>query len=262
MVGLDAVFRCDNNFAGLDISHKIRADNVKRAGFRGKDRCAFELSENKWSNAEGIAGPDQFSRSQRDQRIGAVNLAQRIHEPVHHRAVFAARHQMNDGFGIGCGLEDRAFADKFVPQDMRVGQIAVMRDGDSAARKIGIHRLDVTYIRTAGRRIARVSDRLRTLELLRMRAVFSEDVADKARMSFSDELHAVVSNDAHGLLAAMLQGVQAEDRQRTGISATEDAEDRAFLVKLVGERRAHCLAAPDAVVLAINWSIARRSAAP
>ena len=47
------------------------------------------------------------------------------------------------------------------------------------------------------------------------------------------ELLAVEGDDAGRLLAAMLQRVQAERRQRRRIRMAEDAEDAAFLVQLV-----------------------------
>ncbi len=44
---------------------------------------------------------------------------------------------------------------------------------------------------------------------------------------------AVEGDDAGGLLAAMLQGVQAERGDRRGVRVAEDAEDAAFLVQRV-----------------------------
>ena len=74
------------------------------------------------------------------------------------RTEMAARRQMDDGLGVGGRLEDRALAHQFVAQRMRVGEIAVMRDGDAAAREIGEHRLDVAGDGAAGGRIAHMAD--------------------------------------------------------------------------------------------------------
>ena len=59
-----------------------------------------------------------------------------------------------------------------------------------------------------------------------------EVVADEAEAALGMEVVAVVGDDAGGLLAAMLQGVQAERGQRGGIVA-EDAEDPALLAEPV-----------------------------
>ena len=47
------------------------------------------------------------------------------------------------------------------------------------------------------------------------------------------ELLAVIGDDAGGFLAAMLQGVQAERRQRGRFRMPENAEDAAFLMRVV-----------------------------
>ena len=47
------------------------------------------------------------------------------------------------------------------------------------------------------------------------------------------ELLAVIGDDAGRFLAAMLQGVQPERRQRGRVGMAENAEDAAFLVQMV-----------------------------
>ena len=60
-----------------------------------------------------------------------------------------------------------------------------------------------------------------------------EIVADQADMALGVEAGAVEGDDAGRLLAAMLQGMQAERGQRRGVRMAEDAEDAALLVQLV-----------------------------
>src|SRR5436190_888651 len=63
---------------------------------------------------------------------------------------------------------------------------------------------------------------------------FGEDVAYQSLALMGVEDGAFVEgDDAGGLLAAMLQGVQAERRQGGGVGGVPDAEDAAFLVELV-----------------------------
>src|SRR5690606_17167225 len=54
-----------------------------------------------------------------------------------------------------------------------------------------------------------------------------------AHAAVAVELPAVEGDDAGGLLAAMLQGVQAERRMRGGLRVTDDAEDPAFFLEVV-----------------------------
>ena len=58
-------------------------------------------------------------------------------------------------------------------------------------------------------------------------------VADQPDAALGMEMGAVEADDAGGLLAAMLERVQAERGQRRGIGMVEDAEDAAFLVQPV-----------------------------
>src|SRR5690606_5939009 len=75
-----------------------------------------------------------------------------------------------------------------------------------------------------------------------------ERVADEAHVPLGMEALTVERDDAAGLLAAMLQGVQTEDGEGRGILMAEDAEDAALLAELVvvkGVRRqfVHCILA-------------------
>ena len=74
------------------------------------------------------------------------------------RCLGAARRQMDDGFGVGGRLEDRALPHQFGAQGMGVGEIAVMGDGQAAARQIGEDRLDVAGVGAAGGGIAVMAD--------------------------------------------------------------------------------------------------------
>ena len=115
----------------------------------------------------------------------------------------------------------------------RIGEIAVVGDGDAAAGQIGEQRLDVAHRRAARRRIAVVADGEGAFQVGRVRAVLAEDVADQAGMALGDELALVVGDDAGGFLAAMLQRVQAEHGQRARVGMAENAEYAALLVQRI-----------------------------
>jgi hypothetical protein len=65
-------------------------------------------------------------------------------------------------------------------------------------------------------------------------ALVREGVADEAEPSLGMEAHPVESDDAGRFLAAMLEGMQAERRDRRRIGMAENPEDTAFLPKPVG----------------------------
>ena len=74
--------RHDDHFARLDVADEARADDVERAGLGGEDRRAVEVAEDQRPDAERIAAADHLLRRQADQRIGALDLAERVDDPV------------------------------------------------------------------------------------------------------------------------------------------------------------------------------------
>ena len=60
-----------------------------------------------------------------------------------------------------------------------------------------------------------------------------EVIADQPLSALRVEPHAVVSDDAGGLLAAMLQGMQPERGNGGGVRMVKDSEDAALLAQSV-----------------------------
>jgi len=134
--------------------------------------------------------------------------------------------------GIGGRLEDRAVLDERAAKGEPVGEVAVVGDRETARAEVGEQRLDVAQDCLARGRVAHVSDRHRTHQTADdVRAV--EVVADEAQSPLGVKLLPVVGDDAGRLLAAVLQGVQAERRECRGLGMTDDAEHAAFLAQPV-----------------------------
>ena len=104
-VGVD-----DDHFAVLDVAHEFRADDVERARLRGQDRTAVEFAEHQRADAERIARADQFLVGERDQRIGALDAAQRLDEAVDDSGLARAGGEHQHDFGVRGRLADRAAA--------------------------------------------------------------------------------------------------------------------------------------------------------
>ena len=139
---------------------------------------------------------------------------------------------MDDDFGVGGRLEDRALVHQIGAKHHRVGDIAVMRHGKAAAGQIGIERLDVPQPRAAGGGIAHVAcchvagqfgDGIGRGEILRHMAKPAPDI----------EFAAVPADDSRRFLPAMLERMQAERSRRGGIGRVDRAENPAFLPQLV-----------------------------
>ena len=73
-----AVLVVDDDLAVLDFADIARADDVEGAGFRGEDRTAVEFADHQRADAERIARADQLFVGERDEGVGAFELAQRV----------------------------------------------------------------------------------------------------------------------------------------------------------------------------------------
>ena len=134
---------------------------------------------------------------------------------------------MQDHFGVGGGLHHGAVAHQLAAQGQPVGEIAVVADREAAGIELGEQRLHVAQDGPAGGGIADMADRGVAGQALDHLAA-GEGVADQAEPALGMEALAVEGDDAGGLLAAMLQSVQAERRDGGGVGMAEDAEHAAF----------------------------------
>ena len=142
-----------HDLAGFDLAHELGADNVEGAGFRGEDPRVAEPAEHQRAHPERVAHPDQRLLRQRDQRIGALDLAQRVGQAIDDAVLQAGRDQVDDDLGVAGRLEDAAAPHQLPAQPVRVCQIAVVADRQPAELEIGEQRLDVAQRDLAGRRI-------------------------------------------------------------------------------------------------------------
>ena len=221
------------HLAVLDVADIFRADDVERAGLRGQDRAAVERAEHQRADAERIARADQLLVGHADEGIGAFELAQALDEAVDEAVALGARDQMQDHLGVGGRLHHRAFAHELAAQRQAVGQVAVVADGEAAGFELGEQRLHVAQDGFAGGRIADMADRGGAGQAVDHLAA-GEVVADEAHAALGVEALAVEGDDAGGLLAAVLERVQAERRDGGGVGMAEDAEHAAFLAQPVG----------------------------
>ena len=233
LVRIDAVFGDDDDLSVLDIADVFRADRVERAGLRRQDVMAIEFAEHQRADAERVAGADELLGRQRDERIGAFELADGVDEAVEEAVALAAGNEMQDDLGVGRRLAECAVADELAAKCEAVRQVAVMGDGEAAGLEFGEERLDVAENGLSGRRITVVADGGGAGQAFDDAGI-GEVIADKTQTFLGVEALAVVGDDAGGFLAAMLEGVEAECGDRRGVRVSEDAEDTALLIESVG----------------------------
>ena len=221
-----------HHLAGFDIAQEVGADDVEGTGFRGQDMALAEPAEHERADAERVANPDDALVGQRDEGVGAFGLAQGIDHPIDDVAAPAHRHQVDEHFGIGGRLEDRAAANELLAELAGVGEIAVVADRQTAELKIGKQRLNVAQPRPPGRRIPVMADRRVAGELLHhLRR--AEVVAHLADTAVGVEVVAVMADDAASFLPAMLQGVETQRGQCRRLVVSVHPEDAALFMELV-----------------------------
>ena len=93
---------------------------------------AVEFTDHQRANAKGITCANQFLVAQSNERIGTLDLAQRLNEALHYALLAAARDEMQHDFGIGRRLIDCAIANEFTPQRQTVGEVAIVGNGKTA----------------------------------------------------------------------------------------------------------------------------------
>ena len=126
-----------------------------------------------------------------------------------------------------------ALRDQLAAQRQAVGEIAVVRHREAAGGEFREQRLHVAQDGFAGRRIAHMAERGAALQPVD-HLLGGEVIADEAEAALGLEALAVEGDDARRLLAAVLQRVQAERRQRRGVRVAVDAEHAALLAQPVG----------------------------
>ena len=189
-VAFDAVLGDDDDLAVLDLAHELGADDVERAGLGGEHVGFADAAQDQRTDTDGVAGADQRVVGKADEGIGAFDLADGLDEALDDAPPLGARQQMEDDFGVGGRVEDGAGGDQLLTQRQRVGQVAVVGDGEAAGVDIGKERLHILQRRLAGGGVAVMADGDVALEATDDFGIV-EVVADEAEAAFGMELVAV-----------------------------------------------------------------------
>ena len=140
---------------------------------------------------------------------------------------------MNDDLGVAGRLEQAAATHELSAQLIGVCQIAVVADREPAELEIGEKRLYVAQRDLAGCRIANMADRGAAAQSPDD-FLGAEIIADMTQSAVRVELPAIIGDDAGGLLAAMLQRMQAERGKRRRIGVAIHPEHAAFVMEMIG----------------------------
>ena len=86
-----------HHFARLHVTDIVRANNIQRASFGGKNTAAIgQLAQHQRPHAKGITGTDQAVIAEGDDGECPLNPAQGIYKTVFQSEICTGGHQMND----------------------------------------------------------------------------------------------------------------------------------------------------------------------
>jgi hypothetical protein len=91
-----AGFIDDDQLARFDIAQIAGADHVQRYRFGGEDGRFPELAHDQRTNAERIATGNQALGRQADQRVGALDLAQRVSKAIERGRIAGRGDEVDD----------------------------------------------------------------------------------------------------------------------------------------------------------------------
>ena len=154
--------RNDDELPRLDCANIVRTNHVERNGLRREDRRAVEFAHDQRTDAERIATGDHALSGHANQGIGSLNLLQSIDEFVQQCSIGTRSDEVDENFRIAGRLENRAAPHKLAADCDCVRHVAVVRNRESARRKVGVERLHVAQRGLTCRRIANMPTRHRT----------------------------------------------------------------------------------------------------
>ncbi len=182
------------------------------------------------AEAARIAGGEDAVAGHHHDGKSALDLAERVGDGVDQRAGAGVGDELDDDLGVGGGLEVSAVALQAGAQVAQVDQVAIVGDGDEALGGVDADGLGVEQGRVAGGGVAGVADGHGAGEL--GQHVVGEDFRDQAHALDVGQMQAVGGGDAGRLLAAMLQGVEAEIGLAGGVGMAVDGDYAAFFAEL------------------------------
>ena len=211
----DAVGVDRQQLARLDVADERGADDVEGRGLGCDHPAAVQPSQAQRPHAVRVTGGVQGVLVHEGQAERAAHGRQQFQRSLLQAGIGGAvRQQRTQHVGVGVGRTGRSTVDQSGlagtgDQFGAVDQIAVVPQGNSGAgRGVAEHRLGVLPGGLAAGGVPAVPDG--DVALHRGQRLLVEDLADQTEILEHQHLRSVGDGDARGLLAAMLQGVEAE----------------------------------------------------
>ena len=260
-----------NELAGFDLAHEGRATQVQGGGLGGDNPAGGQAAQHERAVAVRVARGVQRVLVHEDQGERALDARQHLQggadegrglQVVHRRgrgglvpiglgrrhgrrrdeggrprdAVGHAQQRGHEG-GVGGGAAFEVLAvigdlDGQLAQLDRVGEVAVVGQGERARGGGAQRRLGVAPHVRAGRRVADVAQSDVAAQALQ--GLLGEHLRDEALILIHEDLLAIRRRNTRALLAAVLQGVEGEVGQAGNVLARGPySEDPAVIMRVI-----------------------------
>ena len=226
----DALFPYDDDLAGIDVADEFRADEVEGARLAREHVAAvLQSSERQRAEAVRIAHADDFRLGHHHERERALDAAERGEDV----AIGRLREEVEDDLAVHRRLKNGALRFEFGAEQVRVHEVAIVPDGDLAARAVHHERLRIRDRAAAGGRVAHMADGTRALQPHEIAPL--EDLRHEAHVHMPRKLRAGFpgGDDARALLTAVLEGEETVVGQLRRVWVTEHGEDAALVFRFV-----------------------------
>ena len=221
-----------DNLAWLDFTLECRADGHQCRRLRRNHPVGPNPAKAQRPNSQRVAHGKELG-------IGHHCEAERSYHPGHGVPDFlgdgdAGRTGDHPGedLGIGCSLEELPLLLQFQAEGERVGEVAIVRDGQFTEVTLDTHRASVADAVRAGSGVARVADGEVAGEILQVLLI--ERLRDEPEAGVAGNVMAIGRRDTGALLSPMLQRVEREERDaRHILTGSIDAEHPTFFMRFV-----------------------------
>src|SRR6476620_8807921 len=207
LAGLQPALGQADHLAGVDLAHQFGADDVEGAALGGDDEAVTEAAEAERPDPVRVAEGDDRPLGHHHGRVGALQPRHRVGDRVLDHLPVVGGEQRGHDLRVRGAAELEAALLQLAPELDRVGQVAVVGEGDLAA-VVAPDRLRVLPGAAARGRVADVADR--HVAFQRTQLLLVEDLGDEAGLAHRRDHPALTGGDPGRLLAPVLQRVEPE----------------------------------------------------
>ena len=200
-----------DDFARSDLGDVAAAERCQGAGFAGDGPAAVrQAADGQRPEPPRVTDGQHTIAAQQDQRERPLPGRQGAFDAVLPRLPAGGGEHQRHHLGVARRRQAEPPRQQFLAQVRRVDDVAVVSQGQRPVHRLDDERLDVAVGVATGRRVAGVPDGV-VADQWRQRLT-GEHVGDEARLLVHPNAPAVADRQPGGLLAAVLQGEQSEER--------------------------------------------------